>query len=532
MASISQIRPQTTAIGLEQALRGAGKWRIWTSEDGLIEPSKTMKDLPVSGVSVNTGDLDVDWAFVGVPGAQRHGASLAEVARLSGAAVIVTDEEGAELAQMAGLPIAVVEDPRATAAIMATNIYAASHDPLVIVGVTGTNGKTTTTYFMRAALAPFLGRMGLFGTLEVDTGDVSITAERTTHEAPVVHRALSATAAAGLRGAVVEVSSHAMSLGRVEGVEFDLAVFTNLQHDHLDFYEDSMDLYFDAKAMLFEEGRSQQGVVAVDDEYGRRLVQQAAIPVQAVQVLTDDAPDLGDVPLWKVRNVTADPKLGGNRFDLVAPDEQVWKAACPIPGLVNIQDAALAIVGAHALGVPLEDAIGGVETAPPVPGRMEWASISPDRPTVLIDYAHTPEALERLLLDIRPLSDGDLVLVFGTDGDRDATKRVPLGQVAGSLADEIWVTDENPRWEPAPNMRAELLEGITQVRPGLERVTEITTSRRDAIREAILAASPSDIVIIAGKGAEPYQEIRGVKHAQLDSAIASEVLAAYPTLNK
>lgn len=527
MSSLSEIRPQTTALPLDIALQGCGKWQMWTDENGLVDPSDTLKALPVAGVSVSTDDLDVDWAFVGIPGAHRHGASLGETARLGGASIIVTDQDGAQLAQDAGLPIVVVSDPRRTAAIMATNLHTPAQKDLVIAGVTGTNGKTTTTYFLRSALASGLGNMGLFGTLEVNTGSLSIKSVRTTHEAPVVHRALAATAQAGLRGAVVEVSSHALSLGRVDGVDFDLAIFTNLQHDHLDFYENSMDLYFDAKASLFDPSRTKVGVSAVDDEYGRRLVSQAQIPMQAVQVLTSD--DLGDldVPLWRVTSVTPDRTIGGSTFTLIDPKGVEHRAVCPIPGLVNVQDAALAIVGSAALGVPIEEAASGVAHAPAVPGRMQWIPSEPDQPLVLVDYAHTPEALERLLLDIRPLCHGELILVFGTDGDRDATKRVPLGEIAARHGDRLWVTDENPRWEDASAVRSQVLAGIANVRPGMEGVTEVTTCRRDAIRDAIYEAKEGDVVIISGKGAESYQEIRGVMHDYLDAAVATEVVEAY-----
>lgn len=527
MSSLSEIRPQTTALPLDIALQGCGKWQMWTDENGLVDPSDTLKALPVAGVSVSTDDLDVDWAFVGIPGAHRHGASLGETARLGGASIIVTDQDGAQLAQDAGLPIVVVSDPRRTAAIMATNLHTPAQKDLVIAGVTGTNGKTTTTYFLRSALASGLGNMGLFGTLEVNTGSLSVAAHRTTHEAPVVHRALAATAQAGLRGAVVEVSSHALSLGRVDGVDFDLAIFTNLQHDHLDFYDNSMDLYFEAKASLFEPSRTRVGVSAVDDEYGRRLVRQAQVPMHAVQVLTDD--DLSDlaVPLWRVTGVTPNRAIGGSTFTLTDPSGAEHEAVCPIPGLVNVQDAALAIVGAAVLGVPIQDAVDGVAHAPAVPGRMQWVPSLPHQPQVLVDYAHTPEALERLLLDIRPLCHGDLILVFGTDGDRDATKRIPLGEIAARLGDKLWVTDENPRWEDASTVRAQLLRGIANVRPDMKGVTEVTTCRRDAVREAVYAAQAGDVVIISGKGAESHQEIRGVMHDYLDATVASEVIAAY-----
>ncbi|WP_099332032.1 Mur ligase family protein [Actinomyces minihominis] len=530
MASLTEIRPQTTACSLDKALKGTGAWRVWTGGVGLIEPSQTIRDLMVTGVTVSTEDVDTDWVFVGVPGLRRHGAALSRLAAAEGATVVVTDEDGANLAADAGVPIIVVDNPRRAAGLIAHNIHSGElgvPSNFLVAGVTGTNGKTTTTYFLRAALASKLGKMGLLGTIEVDTGSFSTLSERTTHEAPVVHRALAATAQAGLKGAVVEVSSHAMSLDRVGGVQFDLGVFTNLQHDHLDFYDNSMDLYFEAKAQLFEAERTRLGVAAVDDAYGRRLVREATTPMTAVQVLTNDVIEGLDAPLWRVSDITVDPSVGGSSFTLHSPDGTQFQASCPIPGVVNVQDAALAIVGAHLLGVSVEDAISGVRVAPPVPGRMQWVPSAEHQPAVLIDYAHTPEALEHLLEDIRPLCSKNLVLVFGTDGDRDATKRVPLGEIAGRGADLIWVTDENPRWEDPTIMRNQLLEGIRAVRPSLDGVIEVTTSRRDAVREAIYRASAGDVVIISGKGAEPYQDYRGVHHHYMDAPVAREVLDAY-----
>lgn len=523
MASLSHIRPHTTALTLDQALAGIPVWSLWTNPDLPPQSEESFAPL-VTGVSVDTGDLEENWIFVAVPGARRHGASLAAIAKERGATVIVTDEAGGALAADAGLTVVTVTDPRKAAGVIANNFYGNSQDSLVKVGVTGTNGKTTTTYFLRAALAPEFGKLGLLGTLEVDTGSFSTFAERTTHESPVVHRALAATSEAGLAGAVIEVSSHALSLDRVEGVLFDLAVFTNLQHDHLDFYENSMDLYFAAKASLFAPGVSKQGVTAVDDEYGRRLARESRIPLQAVQVLTDDKADVGQAPLWKVSNIHADTVAGGNNFTLLSPDGVSYDATCPIPGLVNIQNAALALVGAMALGVQPETAINALRNAPPIPGRMQWLDSAPGQPTVMVDYAHTPEAIEQLLIDLRPLTKGRLTAVFGTDGDRDATKRIPLAEIVARRADVLWVTDENPRFEDAASIRAMLMEGIANVRPGMEDVHEVTSSRRDAIRDAILEAEPTDLVVTFGKGAERYQEIKGIKHSYMDIDVAQEVL--------
>ncbi len=523
MASLTQIRPHIIPLALDKALAGVEGWALWNAPDAHTTVENTFMPL-VTGVSVDTGDMEENWIFVGVPGARRHGASLASTARERGASVIVTDKEGAPLAEDAGLPIVTVDDPRQAAGVIASNLYGTAEEGLVTVGVTGTNGKTTTTYLLRAILQPTLGRMGLLGTIEVDTGDFSTFAERTTHESPVVHRALASTRQSDLRGAVVEVSSHALSLQRVEGVTFDLGVFTNLQHDHLDFYENSMDLYFEAKASLFAPGRTRVGVTAVDDDYGRRLAREAQIPMEAVQVLTDDLVDIGGTALWKVTDVHADPDAGGNAFTLKSPRGEKYQVTCPIPGLVNVQNAAVALVGSIALGIEPEDAIEALRQAPPVPGRMQWVDSAPTQPTVMVDYAHTPEAIEQLLIDLRPLTKGKLTAVFGTDGDRDSTKRVPLAEIVARRADVLWVTDENPRFEDAAAIRAQLLEGIRNVRPDMHDVHEVTTCRRDALRDAILEGAPEDLVVAFGKGAERYQETKGVKHYYMDVDVAQETL--------
>ncbi len=515
MTSLSAIRPQTTAVPLKVALSSVDSWELLA---GPVEP-----EILVGGVSVSTDDLEPGWIFVGVPGQRRHGASLAGSAKAHGAAVLVTDHEGAKWGLEEGLPTVVVQSPRRAAAQIAEAIYGKSERDFTVVGVTGTNGKTTTTYLLRAALAPLIGPMGLLGTVEVDTGSFRTSAERTTHESPVLHRALAATAEAGLRGAVLEVSSHALSLDRVLGISFDLAVFTNLQHDHLDFYHNSMEEYFDAKAMLFDPSRSKQAVVAVDDTYGRRLAQNCQIPAQAVQVLTNDQVDL-PVPLWRVTKIEPNLERGGTSFIIQDPSGADHNAFCPIPGLVNVQDAALALVGAASLGVPMPEAIEKISAAPSVPGRMQWIPSGPGQPRVIVDYAHTPEAVSQLLEDMRPLTEGRLVAVFGTDGDRDSTKRVPLAEVAARGADVLWVTDENPRTEDAASIRAELLEGVSNVRPDLHDVTEVSTCRRDAVREAILSAGPKDLIVLFGKGSEPYQEVRGVMHRYSDAETATEVL--------
>lgn len=484
-------------------------------------------DIVVSGVSVDSSDIAPGWVFIGIPGANKHGASYVGAAKDLGAVALVTDETGLAYGQDSGLPVVIVEDPRAAAAQIANNILGESVNKLKLAAVTGTNGKTTTTYLLRAALQEAPGKAAVMGTLEIDVCDDVLIASRTTAESPVVYKALATASEAGRSAAVVEASSHALSLNRIDGLQFDCAVFTNLQHDHLDYYGD-MENYFLAKAELFTPARARAGVVCVDDKWGQRLAKETQIPIQTVSVLRPTPTELrGAINHWKLIDFADDADRWGVSFVLRSPDGVEHDCFCPIPGSVNVQDAALAIVAAAQMGVPIEEAIRRVSVAASVPGRMEIVpSNEGTQPRILVDYAHTPEALEALLETIRPLVSGEVVLVFGTDGDRDESKREGLGRIAARLADKLWVTDENPRNEDPQEIRDYLLRGIKSVRPNLDDVAEVTTCRRDAVREAILSAGPGDLIAITGKGAETYQEVKGVKHAYSDIIVASETLAA------
>ncbi len=518
MTSVQKIRPRTDPTPLRSLLE---KDLLATSEG---DPGL---DTAITGVSVTTQDLEPGWAFIGVAGQRKHGAEMVDDAIGKGAAVLVTDRQGAELAKGCSLPVVVVTNTRKAAANIAASLHSADTARLTTVGVTGTNGKTTTTYLMRHLLSWLGKETALLGTNEIDTGKNRIVAERTTAEAPVLHRALAEGSQHGQSAAVVEVSSHALSLDRVTDTVFDLALMTNVQHDHLDFYENNMQLYYEAKARLFTPAHAKQGVVVVDDEWTRQLARSPQIPLQAVQVLTEDDPDIGDTPLWSVHNIFPDTAMGGTGFTLRSPSGAEIELVSPIPGRVFVQNAAAAAIGAHMLGVALEDLPAALRGVPPVEGRMQW--IPSDRellPAVLVDYAHTPEAVEPLLQDVRELTSGKVHLVFGTDGDRDASKRAPLAKVAAKGADILWVTDENPRFENAQDIRNQLLEAIAEVRPNLEDVVEVSTSRRDALRKAIQQADPQDVVIVIGKGAEPYQDVEGVLHAYHDPTVAEEIISS------
>jgi len=468
----------------------------------------------VTGVTVTSTDVEPGDLFVAVPGLRVHGATYASSAVAAGAVAVVTDEAGAELLSDLTVPVLVSADPRGVAGPLAAHVHGAPGDRLTTVGITGTNGKTTTTYFVDAALRAAHRLTAVMGTVELRIGDEGIESPRTTVEAPVLQAILALALERGATAMVTEVSSHALALGRVHGLEFDVAAFTNLQRDHLDFHGD-MEGYFRDKARLFAPGQARRGVVVVDDEWGRRLAREARIPVESVATHVG-APEADDAD-WAV--VAADIGLDGvgSTFTLRAPDGTLHEAASPLPGLVNVSNAALAVVVAHAAGVPLAAAIEAVGIAGAVPGRMERVIERGDGlPLALVDYAHTPDALVLALEAVRPITPGRLVLVFGSDGDRDQGKRPIMGEIAARLADVIVVTDENPRSEEPQSIRSAILDGVRAVRPDLTDVHEATTSRTQAIHDALALADEPDTVIITGKGHEPTQEIAGVFHRYND----------------
>jgi len=473
--------------------------------------------LRLTGVSVASGDVQPGDLFIALGGAHAHGATYAAQALAGGAVAVLTDERGAQIIAdeptAVGVPVLVTADPRALAGPVAAWAHDNPAAGFVTVGVTGTNGKTTTTYFVDAALRTAHAVTVVMGTVDLRIGDEAIESPRTTVEAPVLQSILALAHERGATACTMEVSSHALALGRVHGLELDVVGFTNLQRDHLDFHGD-MEGYFHDKARLFAPGQARRGVVVVDDAWGRRLVAEAPITVESVA--THVGSPEGVTADWAVTSADIGLDGVGSTFTLRGPDGAEHRAMSPLPGLVNVSNAALAIVLAHRAGIDLQDAIDAVGTAHAIPGRMERVVERGDgRPLGIVDYAHTPDALVLALEAVRPITPGRLILVFGSDGDRDTGKRPIMGQIAARLADVLVVTDENPRSEEPAAIRAEILAGVRAERPGLADVHE-ATSRTQAIHDAFDLATDRDTIIITGKGHEPTQEIAGVFHRYND----------------
>ncbi|GAA2522748.1 UDP-N-acetylmuramoyl-L-alanyl-D-glutamate--2,6-diaminopimelate ligase [Rarobacter incanus] len=495
----------------------------------LVLENSAHRSVTITGLAVGTGDLEPGDLFVGLRGLKTHGAKFVDRAVAAGAVAVLTDDEGGGLIgadpAYSDLPLLIFrnrDEQREVTGEIAAWFYDYPCSKLVTIGVTGTNGKTTTTYFIDAAMARGVGTTALLGTVELRVGDVAIPSPRTTVEAPVLQSVTAMAAERGAGALTTEVSSHALALQRIAGAQFDVVGFTNLQRDHLDFHV-TMENYFHDKARLFSAGVARRGVVCVDDEWGQRLAAEAKIPVATVATHPESAGY--DSAQWRVTDAHVTMGKIGSSFTLRGPDGIAIGVHCPLPGIVNVANAALAMVIAHSAGVSLADAAAGIESITAIPGRMERVVDDPDRPLVIVDYAHTPDALALALEGVRAITPGKLVIVFGSDGDRDRGKRPIMGEIAARLADELVVTDENPRSEDPAAIRAAILAGVASVRPGGELVHEVSP-RWDAVAVAIAHASAGDTVIITGKGHEPTQEVAGVFTPYNDRDAARAALGA------
>jgi UDP-N-acetylmuramoyl-L-alanyl-D-glutamate--2,6-diaminopimelate ligase len=482
--------------------------------------SPEIRGVTLASAEVRPGDL-----YAALPGARTHGARFAADAADRGAVAVLTDPTGADTASATGLPVCVVDDPRSVVGVVADRVYGEPSRHLTVLGITGTNGKTTTAYLVEAGLhAAGLGT-GLIGTVQTRTrgrgadGEPTVTAfpsVRTTPEAPALHALLATMAASGVSVVVMEVSSHALVLGRVGGIRFAAAGFTNLGRDHLDFHGD-LEEYFRAKAMLFD-GRAAVEVVDIDDAAGRRLADRPERP-RPVTVSSTDA----SVADWSATDVTP-AAAGGSTFTLHGPGGRTWPARLRLPGRFNVANAVLAVALLDAVGVPVETALAGVARTV-VPGRME--PVDAGQPFVaVVDYAHTPDAVTTALAALREVTSGRLITVLGCGGDRDPGKRAAMGAAAAEGSDVLVVTDDNPRSEDPAAIRAAVLSGVREFPADRRAEVLEVAGRRNALTAAVGLARAGDTLLVAGKGHETGQEIAGTVHPFDDRDVLREVLAA------
>jgi UDP-N-acetylmuramoyl-L-alanyl-D-glutamate--2,6-diaminopimelate ligase len=476
---------------------------------------------PVTGVTLASGDVRPGDLYAALPGARTHGARYATDAAGRGATAVLTDPAGAAEARATGLPVCVVDDPRRVLGAVASRVHGSPSEHLTVLGITGTNGKTTTSYLVEAGLAAAGWTSGLIGTVQTrtrgrDADGAPVTTElpsvRTTPEATDLHALLATMAESGVRAVVMEVSSHALVMGRVNGVRFAAAGFTNLSRDHLDFHGD-VESYFQAKALLFD-GRAAVEVVDVDDPAGRRLVRPGTVTVSSRDPAAAD---------WSATDVATAP-TGGSTFTLHGPGGRSWPARLRLPGDFNVANAVLAVALLDAVGVAPETALAGLaETV--VPGRME--PVDAGQPFVaVVDYAHTPDAVQTALAALRSATGGRLLTVLGCGGDRDPGKRPAMGAAAAAGSDVLVITDDNPRSEDPQAIRAAMRAGVDDV-PADRRaeVLEIA-DRRAALAAAVALARPGDTLLVAGKGHETGQEVGGQVLPFDDRSVLRDVLLA------
>lgn len=483
----------------------------------LLNQVKTLQvngpvDREIAAVAYDSRRVKKDGLFVAMRGENTDGGAFVEQAISQGAVAVVTDRTW----QDSRATMVTVENPRAALADIAAAWFQNPANHLKIAGVTGTNGKTTFTFLLKHILEKSTLRCGLIGTVRYEIGDRHLPAPRTTPESLDVQELLFQIRSAGCNAAVMEVSSHALSQERVRGVEFDVAVFTNLTQDHLDYHK-TMDSYFEAKCRLFtglagQQKKKGKAVVNMDDMYGARLLEkiprETAVQTYGMGVRAD----------FRASAMNIDFSGTSYRLDVHGKS---YLVRLPLIGRFNVYNSLAAIAAASALGVEVRAAVQALVTAPHVPGRLEAVPVKRQF-RIFVDYAHTDDALLNVIKTLRELSPNRLIVVFGCGGSRDRTKRPLMGSVADRFADYSIITSDNPRKE-------EPLAIIEEIKAGFAgKNFEVKVDRRDAIFQAVSLAQPRDIILIAGKGHEAYQEFSDHTVPFDDVDTAMQAVAANP----
>ena len=453
-----------------------------------VKSSTAADDLEIREVRYDSRAVQAGDLFVAIRGFATDGHQYIGKALEQGAVAIVCEEAPA------GVPAVVVENARQALAEIAANRFGHPADSMVMLGVTGTNGKTTTTYLVKHMLEDAGHKVGLIGTNQNLIGDEVIETERTTPESYELHALFARMRDAGCTHVIMEVSSHSLVLDRVYGIPFAVGAFTNLTQDHLDFHK-TMEEYRKAKAMLFSI--SEKGVINLDDDAAQAMLADAKCPCLTFSC-EKDAADL------TAKNI----RLHADGVEFVATTKgELARVKLPIPGHFSVENALAALGMVLQTGMPLADAAHSLVTETGVKGRVEVVPTDTDY-TVLIDYAHTPDGVENVLRAVRGFAKGRVIALFGCGGDRDRTKRPKMGKIAADLADFCVVTSDNPRTEDPKTIIDDILEGMKDTKTPMEVIVD----RPEAIHWALAHAKKDDVIVLMGKGHETYQEINHVKH--------------------
>ncbi|MGO5029316.1 UDP-N-acetylmuramoyl-L-alanyl-D-glutamate--2,6-diaminopimelate ligase [Candidatus Agathobaculum pullicola] len=462
---------------LQELLRGVAVKSSTAADE------QEIREVRYDSRAVQAGDL-----FVAIRGFATDGHQYISKALEQGAVAVVCEETPA------GVPAVVVDNARQALAEIAANRFGHPADSMVMLGVTGTNGKTTTTYLVKHMLEDAGHKVGLIGTNQNLIGDEVIETERTTPESYELHALFARMRDAGCTHVIMEVSSHSLVLDRVHGIRFAVGAFTNLTQDHLDFHK-TMEGYRKAKAMLF--AISDKGVINLDDDAAQAMLADAKCPCLTFSC-EKDAADL------TAKNI----RLHADGVEFVATTKgEIARVKLPIPGHFSVENALAALGMVLQTGMPLSDAAHSLATASGVKGRVEVVPTDTDY-TVLIDYAHTPDGVENVLRAVRGFAKGRVIALFGCGGDRDRTKRPKMGKIAAELADFCVVTSDNPRTEDPKAIIDDILEGMQ----GTKTPMQVIVDRPEAIHWALAHAKKDDVIVLMGKGHETYQEVNHVKH--------------------
>lgn len=468
------------------------KIRTALSELSRLVSASCVGDVDVFGISHDSRDIQSGDLYVALAGANTHGAEFIEQAIANGAVAVASDAHGISIAQQFDLPTIELTNPRIDMAHLAAQIYGHPETKLSITGVTGTNGKTTTTHMLRSIFLDSGNHVGVIGTLGTYLDEECIPGARTTPESTDLYALLAVMVERGITHVFMEVSSHALALHRVVGLKFDVAIFTNLTQDHLDFHG-SMENYFAAKARLFTPEYARSSVICTDDNWGQELLTNVRIPAISVGSSGD----------WITTKATSNAS-GMTVQNLKLPNGDSINLQVNMLGTYNATNAACALIASELLGNPLAASLKSLEHIRAIPGRLEKVEIS-SAGTAIIDYAHTPDAVATVLTVIRDSNPQKIITVIGCGGDRDTQKRPMMGKIASQLSDVVIVTDDNPRSENPSEIRSAVLTGTVE---GSAQIQEIG-NRREAIALALRMARDGDVIAVLGKGHETGQEIAG-----------------------
>lgn len=474
-----------------------------------IAVSEDLNNIEVKGIKYDSRQVKQGDLFVAIKGFKTDGHKFIKNALENGASAFIIEDKNYCSDEY---PWVLVENSRIALADLSAVFFDHPSAKFLLIGVTGTNGKTTTTNLIAKIFEDQGHKVGLVGTIHNRIGQKILPVERTTPEASDLQELFAQMAAEGVSCVVMEVSSHALDLARVKGCQFDIAVFTNLTQDHLDYHQ-SMEEYFKAKAKLFtglgrENSKNYRKVAVIngDDTWGQKLLSE----ITAEKISYGMENDVN----FKAENIIITSTGVSYRVN----DNNI---TLQLTGKFNVYNSLAALAVAHSQGIPLEQAIKSLENVSGIPGRFQLVEGTQDF-AVIVDYAHTPDSLINILTTAREFAQGRIITVFGCGGDRDRTKRPLMGKAAAQYSDFTIITSDNPRTEDPEKIIEDILPGVKEI-VGPEKY-QVITDRKEAIKEALKMAQKDDIILIAGKGHETYQEINGVKYPFDDKKIAEELL--------